>query len=266
MWPEVRAGLRRRPPGRRRPGQRRGVGRAAVRDAVRRRDGRRARAADDPAAPATLRRSLGHFLKVTRQLPAGPVPLLRRGGPAADQQRPGAAVRRDPPPRAAVHRPQGRRPPAWSSAGRSASSPGWAPASTAGRSPARSWPHATRPPGGPRGRRWSGGGRPACSAAGSAATRASTYNSSRRACSSRLCRSIKKRGSDPRPSWRPLVVVRRPCPSPPLVEQAGGILVTTGRAVKSARPTRRAAACVRARPCPGSGTLPPCPPKPNRSA
>src|SRR5579871_6731841 len=50
------------------------------------------------------------FRQGDRKLPAGPVPLLRRGGPAADQQRLGAVVRIDPASRATLHRTQGRQP------------------------------------------------------------------------------------------------------------------------------------------------------------
>ena len=66
------------------------------------------------AALARHRGSLGslaeafdHFRKVTRSYWPGLFRLLRRGGPAADEQRPGAVLRLVPLPRAAVQRPEG---------------------------------------------------------------------------------------------------------------------------------------------------------------
>ena len=52
-------------------------------------------------------RGVGALPEGDAELLAGAVPLLRRGGPAADGQRPGAAVRVASVPRAAVERPEG---------------------------------------------------------------------------------------------------------------------------------------------------------------
>ena len=133
--PRLRLGARRGPDPEQRGGPRRGRGRPPLRRARRRhrpppRQGRRARRRRRPLPEGDP------------QLPARPVPRLRRRRPAAHRQRARAAVRVVPPPRAAGDRPQGQR------LGDRAARPGAAP---------RRSGHPAAPPGRRRsGRRRSG--------------------------------------------------------------------------------------------------------------